>query len=295
MASEKPPWRPTTIRRFVKAFPTGAGVVLVETDLGKGYLKAMGNPGGDHVLACEWVGTSLARRLRLPTFDWWLLEVTREDEIPFAAGGRANPGPAFVTRAEKGGPWSGAERELKTLSNPQDIPRLVLFDTWLLNCDRYAVDGGRERVHRDNVFISREGHPRARPVLKAMDHTHCLTCGKPLSPRVAAIDRVQDERIYGLFPEFRRFMRRRNRRDAMQDCMWEALDDLRDVARDEIRATVASVPAQWHVDLRTREAVTELLWLRSRFLTKTMMRSAQVQSIWPQRGFHFMNFEGESP
>ncbi|MBM4035694.1 MAG: hypothetical protein FJ291_28475 [Planctomycetes bacterium] len=291
MGLEKPAWHPTTIRRFVKAFSTGAGVVLVETDQGKGYLKGMGNPGGDHLLACEWVGTLLARRLGLPTFDFYILRVTEHDELPFAAGGMAKAGPAFVTRAERGGWWSGAERDLRVLANPHDIPRLVLFDTWMLNCDRYSVGKGRERVHPDNVFFSREGAPRGRFILKAMDHTHCLTCGKELSPRLAAIDRIRDEQIYGLFPQFRRFMVRRARAVAMQDHMRDALGDLGGIGREEVHAAVQSVPAEWGLHSRTREAVTELIWQRSRFLLGNMMRLAR--GIWPQLLMPFIDAKEE--
>ncbi len=52
-------WQPTEIRRFIRNFDTGAGVILVLTDAGEGYLKAMGNVGGEHCLACEWVATQL--------------------------------------------------------------------------------------------------------------------------------------------------------------------------------------------------------------------------------------------
>src|SRR5947207_1563076 len=99
MASPNPAWRPRTIRRFVKNFDSGAGTILVVTDLGPGYLKAIGNPGGEHALACEWVGTQLAGWFGLPIFDFCLIDVTDEIDIPFFKGGQAKPGPAFITRA----------------------------------------------------------------------------------------------------------------------------------------------------------------------------------------------------
>jgi hypothetical protein len=64
MVSASPSWQPTTVRRFIKALETATGTVIVETDQGEGYLKPLGNPEGPHVLACEWVGTQLARRAR---------------------------------------------------------------------------------------------------------------------------------------------------------------------------------------------------------------------------------------
>ena len=45
----------------------------METDAGKGYLKALGGPEGPHTLACEWVATQLARWFGLSTFDFAIL------------------------------------------------------------------------------------------------------------------------------------------------------------------------------------------------------------------------------
>lgn len=38
-------------------------------------LKAMGNPAGEHALACEWVGSRLANEMGLPTFEIEILHV----------------------------------------------------------------------------------------------------------------------------------------------------------------------------------------------------------------------------
>jgi hypothetical protein len=139
----------------------------VETDQGEGYLKAIGNPGGEHCIACEYVGTQLARWFCLPTFDFALVNVSDVDMLPFSKGGNAKPGPAFITRKERGQPWGGSERELKKLINPNDLTRLVIFDTLTLNWDRYSIDApGKRRINRDNVFLSQEGPP-GKLVLKA--------------------------------------------------------------------------------------------------------------------------------
>ncbi len=70
-------WHPTYIRRSTnKTFDTGAGAVVVETDAGRGYLKGIGNPGGEHVLACEYVGTQLATWFGLPTLEYGIIQVT---------------------------------------------------------------------------------------------------------------------------------------------------------------------------------------------------------------------------
>jgi hypothetical protein len=270
------------IRRMIKAFPTGAATVLVLTDQGKGYLKALGNPEGPHVLACEWVGTHLARRLGLPTFDFALVPVTPEDEIPFAKGGKAQPGPAFITRKERGNPWGGGERSLRRLSNPEDLTRLVLLDTWTRNCDRHPLDPAKRKPNRDNVFLSREGAPPRRSLLKAMDHTHCFTCGRELTPAIADISCVKEEGCYGLFPEFWPHLSR--------DVMREAVRTLRAVTQVEVRQIVEGIPREWEVPQPVRDALVEFLCRRAVFVAD------HIEGwIWPQREFDFAPAEDPTP
>jgi hypothetical protein len=158
-------WQPTTIRRYIKGFPSSARTARVDTDAGQGYVKGMGGPEGPHTLASEWVGTQLAAWLGLSTFDFAIVRIDEVDEIWFVdkegnRTGKAEPGPAFITRAESGDTWSGGEKQLRKLVNPQDVARLVVFDTWLLNCDRYSWPPGnamqKPRINRDNVFLSEE-------------------------------------------------------------------------------------------------------------------------------------------
>ena len=64
------PWLPTTILRADVPYNTATETVRVNTDAGTAFLKAMGNRGGPHLLASEFVGTHLARWFGLPTFDF---------------------------------------------------------------------------------------------------------------------------------------------------------------------------------------------------------------------------------
>ncbi len=250
-------WQPVEILRFIRNFDSGAETVLVLTDAGEGYLKAMGNVGGDHCLACEWVATRLARWFNLPTFDFALVEVTELDEIPLFRGGFARAGPAFITRAESGEPWGSEGTQLNKLINPLDISRLVVFDTWVLNCDRHAP-GGRRRPNYNNVFLSEEA-PEGHLILKAMDHTHAFTCGRELTTRVAHLDRIRDPDVYGLFPAFASMLD--------QDAFHQALDELARLPRQFVEDIVRSVPREWDVSPDARNALTELIVQRALYLT----------------------------
>ena len=252
-------WQPTRFVRFEQAFDTSVGTSIVVTDAGKTYLKALGNRQGPHALACEWVGTRLADWLGLATFDYALLTLDENDEIPMPRGFRALPGPAFVTRAESGNSWGGDGKELETLANPSDISRLVVFDTWTRNCDRHS--GGGRRVHHDNVFFSREGSSEESSRLIAMDHTHCFTCGRDLNASVAYIETVQDPQIFGLFPAFVPF--------ADKAVVLTTCDRLREMTADVAQDFVASVPEAWEVSQGARIALRKFIVERAGLLPTT--------------------------
>ena len=140
--------------------------------------------------------------------------------------------------------------------NPRDISRLVVFDTWVLNCDRFAPHGQR-KPNYNNVFLSQEA-PDGYFLLKAMDHTHAFTCGRDLTPRIATLDRIRDLDGYGLFPEFL------PRLD--QDAFNHALDDLAQLPRQFVEEIVRSVPREWDVSPDARKALTELIVQRALYL-----------------------------
>jgi hypothetical protein len=272
LATSRHTWQPKIIRRFIKSVATATETVLVETDQGRGYLKALGNKSGPHALACEWVGTNLAKLVGLQTLDFSIIEIANDDEIPLASGKLALPGPAFITRAERGISWGGKASELERLANPEDIGRLVLLDTWVLNCDRYPADLTARKPNRDNVFLTRAGTQRGKLTIKAIDHTHCLTCGRELNLNIAHIDAVRDARVYGLFPEFRSLLDRSE--------VTRAVADLKMISRSDIQRVVESIPSAWQVSAVTREALANFLSDRAVFLSENF-----VSLLWAQGEF----------
>lgn len=299
------PWRPSTFVQFEKVLASSMRTAIISTDAGRAYLKAMGNPEGPHALACEWVGTQLARWFGLPTFDFAIFDLGDDDEIPlkepYDGKARAAPGPAFVTRAVSGQPWGGTEEEMDRLENPDDLSRLVVFDTWTLNCDRCppppeaagaatAATTGvlaaanplslRRKPHYDNVFFCGEGAAPGGFRLIAMDHTHCFTCGRPLTDSAASIDRVREERVYGLFPQFVRRI--------SKPVVETAANRLRDMNKDVIAPMVATIPPAWDVSDKARSALEELVCRRAAFLADKMM-DLLAPRCWPQEEIDFGN------
>lgn len=256
------------------------GTAEIITDAGRAYIKAMGNRQGPHTLACEFVGTQLARWFGLATFDDAILTLDGDDEIPFHRGGQAQAGPAFVTRAEPGHTWGGSEGELAAVVNPDDIARLVVFDTWTLNCDRHPPDLTVRKPNYDNVFLSEEAAEAGRFRLVAMDHTHCFTCGRDLTQPVATIDRTRDERVYGLFPGFVPLVRER------REIVEQAAERLRSFDADTCRSIVASIPPAWEVSEEARTGLCDLLCQRAGFVADNVV-GWLAPTCWPQGELDF--------
>lgn len=265
-------WHPKTFVQFVRHIATSTGPAEIETDAGRAMLKALGNKEGPHVLACEWVGTSLAAWFGLPTFDMVLLRIEPEDEIPLGHGRSAQPGTAIAFRWERGHTWGAKPVSLQRIDNPADISRLVVFDTWVRNCDRHPPNPETRRPNRDNVFFSEEGAAPGRFILKAIDHTHCLTCGRPLDKRVARIHWVKDAGLYGLFPEFVPLLDRARVKSAAAR--------LRELDGGWVRKLLASLPTDWEISKETREAVAELVCQRAVFVADTIVDKLAIRCNW---------------
>jgi hypothetical protein len=253
-------WQPTTFVSFTRTVASSSRTALIQTDAGAAYLKAINNPEGPHVLACDWFGTDLARRFGLRTFDISILELTDLDEIPIN-GATAQQGPSFVARAEEG-MTMGGHQALSDADNLDDLIWIIAFDTWVRNCDRYGPGYGAMggvRMNLDNLFLSTEGAPDGRFVLKAIDQGHIFTCGRPLSPRLADIENIQDERVYGLFPSFLGHL--------TIEPLEMVVEFFRDARTSLWEDLLASIPAQWEVSAEARQAIDRFLLGRAQFLS----------------------------
>ena len=252
-------WNPTTLMEVAGSADTSTGATEVTTDAGRAYIKPMGNRQGPHVLATDWVGTHLARWFGLSTFDIAILTLEQDDVFDLPRGAKAEPGPAFASRALTGDPWGTSGLQLELVVNPEDITRLVVFDTWTLNCDRHHHDLNVRRPNYDNVYLSSEGVEAGKRRLIAMDQGLCfIRSGEDLSPRLAHIEKLKEPAIYGLFPEFHTKLRE----DTIGDCA----DRLREMDLATAEAIVTTVPREWDVSREARTAWSELIYRRAGFV-----------------------------
>jgi len=265
-------WQPTKSLRVAGSADTSTGVTEVFTDAGPAYIKPMGNRQGSHVLATDWVGTHLAAWFGLSTFDIALLELTEEDAFDLPGGYTALPGPAFAARAVAGQPWGRTVKELDSLENPEDITRLVIFDTWTLNIDRHHPDPAARKPNYDNVYLSKEDQKPGRLRLIAMDHGLCfIHSGQDLSPKLSHIDKVKSNQLFGLFPEFRDRLN--------SDTINESVDRLREMTAALASEIVESVPEPWDVSRETRAAWSDLIYRRAGYV-------ADQVSGWIEQAAH---------
>jgi hypothetical protein len=257
-----PPWQPDTIKSVVsEARPTDSQVAEVETDQGRGFLKALGNGAGTHSLAVELVATRLAAWFGLPTLTAAVIPFTGVPEIRLQEGPLrlAQPGPAFITRTEIGTPWSGDEEELDAITNPQDLARVVIFDTWVRNCDRHLVRAGRIHRNRDNVFLSTEGAPSGRVILKPIDHARCFVFATELTVEgFGNPATVRDENLYGYFPEFKN----RVREQAIREAIAKAVS----ITAVEADTFFVGLPNDWRITEDLKTAWRQLILDRAAFL-----------------------------
>ena len=272
-------WIPTVITGVVRRdIHSSTSPVVVETDAGHGYFKALGNPQGQQVLACEFVGTSLAKLLGIPTFDFCIISLNEVPKVQLADGRFAEPGPGFITKAEQGQAWDGTKKTLEKIGNVEDMTRLVCVDTWTRNQDRFfpREDGNKKsRRNIDNVFLSFES--KNRLTLKAMDFTHAFTNGGDVNTKIA--QHARDDQVYGLFPEFRDFL---DKETARQLC-----DKLKTIKNRQIQPIIDHIPREWEINDATRKAWGDFIVSRAVFLTEHFITMTGLHHVTKQNEFPF--------
>lgn len=258
MSTPSNPWSPTRVRWVDRVLETSTGAARVETDQGSAFAKMLGNPEGPQALFCDWVGTRAAAWLGLPTFEVGVVEVAEAGLITYGDGSVSLAGPAFVAREEAGSTWGGTAEELEIVENPDVLSGLIVLDTWLLNCDRFRPEAGHTRRNTRNVFLSERGAGKGKLRVIAMDHTHCFTCGSALTPGIRSIDRVQDARIYGHFPEFEELV--------THEAVRRFSARLGELTKSVAEGFVAGAPRAWDIRDDVRAALVDFLRDRAAFL-----------------------------
>lgn len=275
-------WHPQYIVRPIDSRQSSTNVVIVETDIGQGFLKAIGNPAGTHCLASEFVGTQLAEWLGLQTLDYGLVNVDDKiDDIRFYSGGKAKSGPAFIAKLEPGDVWNGSKKQLRQLVNSDDISKLVVFDTWVMNRDRKS----KLMAVTDNVFLSTTKTAKGKLRMVAIDHTHCFAAENSVRLDLDQIKIPDDFEVYGLFPEFRDFWDR--------SAVREVAERLGKLEKAAVEAIVGSIPSEWGVSVSTRKRLVKLIVQRAG-QTANEIEGRLLGPKHRQNDLNYGNSEGEA-
>ena len=269
-------WNPQYIIRKINSILSSTEVVIVETDLGPGFLKAIGNPAGTHCLASEYVATQLAEWLGLSTLEYGLVDIDADlDDIRLYTGRKAQSGPAFITKLEAGEPWDGSRTALRMVVNPEEMSKIVVFDTWVINRDRKS----RLMAVTDNVLLSTSHAPKGKLRLVAIDHTHCFVteeCGRLVD--LEKLAKADEPEVYGLFSEFREHLNRAIIR--------ETSDRLRKMDSGTASAIVESIPDAWEISRSIRDRWTEQILQRA-IWTATEIEERVLGALFQQRDLGF--------
>jgi len=223
----------------------------------------MGNPQGVQSLASELVGTELAAWFGLRTLEFSLIEVTESNELPMYGGhGNVAPGPAFISkRLENVVSLDGSDEFLSKLARPDDVAKLVVFDTWIMNEDRCAPPESllAPPPSRDNLMFFPCG--RRRYSLVAFDHTHCFA-EADLWEEIRNPSLIQKSGVYGLFNEFQPYITR--------EYVLKAVRRLEQLDRLIVEQIVNAVPKAWGITSGAAEAWVDLICHRARFVSEAV-------------------------
>lgn len=99
--------------------------------------------------------------------------------------------------------------------------------------------------------------------------------------KLAHVDTMKDGRVFGLFPEFREFLK--------PDVVSQATADLRLITSEVVTEMTKEIPKEWDVKREALDALVDLVVGRATFVAETI-----TSRIWPQ-GSLFSEDEAGSP
>jgi hypothetical protein len=258
-------WQPRRLDRVVQTLETSTRVSQVSTDEGLAFVKGMGNPAGLGSLVSELVCAELATWFGLRVPDFAIVQVD-DLEIPLKGVGIVQRGPAFASRTMDLRTADGTDTYLSRLRRPQDLAKLVLFDTWVRNADRCPPSDALDPTpNYENLTFAPIG--KVYDVV-AIDHTHCFTDGE-LTTDIGDPEIQADGRIYGFFPEFPPFLENAN--------FHEEAARLGQIDDAFVRQVVQSIPQEWGITLGERNMLADAIIFRAQLVSREAPRTLVAQ------------------
>ena len=178
-------------------------------------------------------------------------------EIIMRKNGQPMTAPLFFSSAVEGTPRDGTDVFLQRLRDKDSVSRLVVFDTWIRNWDRYYG----EDANSDNLlYVQASVH---KYDLVPIDHSNCFIGSDGAFPDGAApINWILDGAVYGKFPEFDDFI--------TNDSVGAALAKLATLDRDFVVEVVNSVPLAWGLGPAARAGLIDFICARGTYVVDTL-------------------------
>jgi hypothetical protein len=247
-------WKPTFERVTGVVAATSTKPLRVMTDDGPAIVKYIGNKAGSDALICELIGTELANCIGLTTPDFAVAYMPSL-ELPTHLFLRVESGPAFFSKWEDATSLSPRSTLLGNLRKPDDIAKLVAFDTWLRNKDRFSDPANQDFGSKnfDNLLL----RPDKRKVqLLVIDHSHAIA-ETTLEDELGQ-GWVDEQKVYGMFPEFVQYVTRRG--------IQGALAEINKIDVERIERICQEVPRDWGMTHALAQRLSNCIVERARKL-----------------------------
>jgi hypothetical protein len=248
-------YQPSEITREIELFPSSTRPARVDTDVGQGFIKGTSNPQGVHCLVSELIAAELGvwMGLSIPPF---AIVQNCDINIQMMSHGGFIEAPLFFSSAINGTPRDTGTTFLKRLQKPEDVAKLVIFDTWIRNNDRF-VPGN---PNSDNLLYSESTKGR-KYSLVPIDHSHCFI-DNSFDTDLPDIELTNDETVYGLYPEFASFI--------TSQYVADAIAHLSTLDRHFVEECVNSVPPEWDMSAGSRTNTIEFICARAEYVVNTI-------------------------
>ncbi|MCO6184820.1 HipA family kinase [Rhizobium sp. L1K21] len=247
--------QPSKVLREIQLFESSTRPARVETDAGDGFIKSIGNPQGNAALVSELIAAELGTWLGLSIPPFAVIRKC-DIEIPMLNHHSNMLPPLFFSKAVNGIPRDGNDTLLKMLTNKSDVAKLVVFDTWIRNTDRYT----NEHPNSDNLLYEAVAKGR-KYSLTPIDHSHCFV-DIDFDIDLPSDDLVFDPSVYGFYPEFEKFITPRS--------VGVAVEKLRTLEREFVQECVNSVPAEWGLHAVARNHLVDFVCRRATYVVDTI-------------------------
>ena len=239
--------------------------ILVETDTGNGVLKLPAGCGGTDSLICEFVGASLARWIGVQTPDFALIR-TDSSFVEMMRGldeSLAEEADGFISRYEE--PLRFTPQSIQYVKNKDMFTRLVLFDTWIRNEDRYFKKTGKSSSRNtENILLVKNGQHKDSYTITAIDHAEAFREFQPkFEPEKHFGERaINDPAVFGRFPEFDPYL------DWKVAC--RVVGRLMQVNEFEVQELFSRIPRSWALDEEIKKAFISFIVNRAAFVAENL-------------------------